>query len=273
MNSIPDKKVGGISAKARAMLTTVIDQTKGCFTVKKVEQILRISSPLARKYVFRWAQNGWIQRIHRGVYLALGLTTEDNSAAYQDPWVIAEGLFSPCYIGGWTAAHHWGFTDQLFNQTLILSTRPALSRKKSLGGFEFVLKKISSQQMFGLEAVWKDRLKVFISDPHKTIIDILDNPLLGGGIRSVTDILWNYLQFSQKDLNLLWEYALKMENRTIFKRLGYLLSILEYENLPFIEKCRSHISKGYSMLDPSIKEGKFIRKWALHVPNQLHGSS
>jgi len=27
------------------------------------------------------------------------------------------------YIGGWTAAHHWELTEQLFNETLVFTTR------------------------------------------------------------------------------------------------------------------------------------------------------
>ena len=37
------------------------------------------------------------------------------SSSLEDPLVIAEKLFSPCYVGGWSAAEYWGITEQIFN--------------------------------------------------------------------------------------------------------------------------------------------------------------
>jgi hypothetical protein len=34
----------------------------------------------------------------------------------EDPWVLVPTLFGDSYIGGWTAAHHWELSEQLFNE-------------------------------------------------------------------------------------------------------------------------------------------------------------
>ena len=39
-----------------------------------------------------------------------------------ESWVLARAVFEPCYIGGWSAAEHWGFTEQIFNSTMVFTT-------------------------------------------------------------------------------------------------------------------------------------------------------
>ena len=100
-------------------------------------------------------------------------------------------------------------------------------------------------------------------------LDILDKPENGGGIRLSYSFLKSYLNSDLKNLKKLLEYAFKMKNKVIFKRLGFLLSEMQYNNLPFIDRCRVNISKGYSHLDPTIKGKKIIKKWRLWVPEGI----
>jgi|GEM_PF-6032200 len=37
-----------------------------------------------------------------------------------EPWAVAQKLFVPCYVGGWSAAEYWDFTEQIFNSTLVV---------------------------------------------------------------------------------------------------------------------------------------------------------
>lgn len=87
-----------------------------------------------------------------------------------------------------------------------------------------MIKKSASEKIFGLKSIWKGQIKVQVSDPHKTIIDMFDDPSIGGGIRSVVDFFQKYLSSSECDLNILIQYAEKMNNKAIFKRLGFVLS-------------------------------------------------
>jgi len=261
-----NQQVKGIGRKYRVLLSKVLRNAKGCITVDLVHQVLHVSPSLARKYLSRWAKNGWLKRVYHGAYLPVALESEDMTSPSEDPWIIAEGLFSPCYIGGWSAAQHWDFTEQLFNETLVFSSRKLNPLSQNPGGHRFILRKTSPAKMFGFKVVWKSGVKIHVSDPHKTIIDILDDPKNGGGIRMVCDCLKSYLNSHERDLSVLMEYAFKMNNKTIFKRLGYLLSVLKYEDVKIIEQCRAYISKGNSQLDPTIKGRKLVKNWGLWVP-------
>jgi predicted transcriptional regulator of viral defense system len=63
-----------------------------------------------------------------------------------------------------------------------------------------------------------------MADPARTVVDVLDDPRLSGGIRLATEILAAYLQ--EGPPATLIEYAERLGNRTVFKRLGYLGEVL-----------------------------------------------
>lgn len=264
------QSVRGIGKKYRQLLGKVIQQSNGYISVSIVQKILNITHPLAKLYLSRWAKNGWVKRIKRGSYIPLDVQVQNLSLVMEDAWVIAAGLFADCYIGGWTAAHHWGFTDQLYNDTLVLSNRRLSSVHQRIGDHLFIVRHITLKKMFGVKTVWRDNARVKISDPHKTIVDVLNDPSIAGGIRSVMDFLTHYLQSHDKNLDLVIDYAKKMGNKTIFKRLGYLLTLLGEKNDTTISQCQANISKGYSQLDPSLKGHILVKKWRLWIPDYFH---
>ena len=63
-------------------------------------------------------------RVCRGLYAPIPLDAISPSEWREDPWVIAVKLFGPdYYIGGWTACEHWSFTEQIFMDTVVVTTR------------------------------------------------------------------------------------------------------------------------------------------------------
>lgn len=259
--------IAGIGKLSRHRLSEVLRRTKsGCISAKAVANFLNVSTAKARSFLCSWAKNGWLCRIRHGVYLPVDITAKSPDQTLVDPWIVANELFPPCYIGGWSAAQHWDLTEQIFESTLVMTTRHINGRKQSAGGLHFFLKKLGAEKMFGLKTVWKEQIKVQVSDPHKTLIDMLDNPSLGGGIRSTIDFLQKYFSSSHFDATTLLAYALKMNNKTIFKRLGFILSKIDPRATELIEYCKQHISQGNSQLDPSTKGRRLVKKWRLWLP-------
>ncbi len=259
----------GLGKQSRKRLAEVLRNAKGCISVGLVAQVLRVSKEQARVFLSLWAKQGWLQRIRQGVYLPVELTAQCPDEGVIDPWAIASELFIPCYIGGWSAAQYWDFTEQIFESTVVLTTRRLNERKPSIGNAQFLIKNLASDKMFGLKSVWKDQIKVQVSDPHKTIIDMLNDPSLGGGIRSVIDFFQRYAASSNFDANTLVEYAEKMNNKTIFKRMGFILSRIKPQETQLIAQCQERLSKGNSQLDPSSKGQRLVKRWGLWVPEGL----
>ena len=112
----------------------------------------------------------------------------------------------------------------------------------------------------------RGKTKVQVSDPSRTIIDTLDDPKVGGGIRNITDLLNNYLKSKYRDIDALLNFAKLIGNATVFKRLGFLLEKYESGEVAAIAECLRHLSEGNSKLDPDLPMDGLITKWKLWVP-------
>ena len=142
-----------------------------------------------------------------------------------------------------------------------------LAVTRHLQYINFFLKTVASDRLFGTKTVWRERIKVQVSDPGRTIIDLLDDPRLGGGIRPCYDIIVNYLNSDNKDLNLLLKYAERLGNGAVFKRMGYLIEGVLPEEKEFLAECLARIKKCKSTLDPALSAERLVTKWQLWVPN------
>ena len=89
---------------------------------------------------------------------------------------------------------------------------------------------------------------------------------LGAGIRHVAEVLDSYFDSEHLDESLLLEYAGRLGNRTVFKRLGYLLETLGIKAPALVRACREQLSSGISLLDPSMPgQGPTRRRWNLRL--------
>ncbi|MFQ5486165.1 MAG: hypothetical protein ACE5DO_12650 [Desulfobacterales bacterium] len=66
---------------------------------------------------------------------------------------------------------------------------------------------------------------------------MLADSVLGGGIRSATDMPENYLNSENKNLDQLIECGERLGNGAVFKRLGFLLERKSPDEAKAIEKC------------------------------------
>jgi predicted transcriptional regulator of viral defense system len=240
--------------------------TKGTISVGEAADILGVPRGGAAKMLSRWARKGWVSRVRRGLYVAVPVESSTPDVAIEDPWIIAVRLFEPCYIGGWTAAEHWGLTEQIFADVVVMTTGRPRDRRPDVKGVRFHVRTVQDGAFFGLKTVWRANEKVSVSDPSRTIVDMLAHPGLGGGIRPVEDIFRNYLASEQKALGLVKEYATRLRNGAVFKRLGFLMERLAPGEEDFLEVCRELLTKGNAALDPELPKDRLISKWRLWVP-------
>src|SRR5262249_42965751 len=145
-----------------------------------------------------------------------------NEQIVADPWVLVPSLFGQAYIGGGTAAPHLGLTEQLFNETLLFTTRRFSKPPGNAQGALFSLPRTSPPPFFGLKTIWRGATKVSISDPARTLVDMISLPTVGGGIDHVTDCLNAYMSGKSANRDLIMDYAVRFENGVVFKRLGFL---------------------------------------------------
>jgi len=260
------ENLAGIGKEDRKRLSALFRETKGTISVKDTAGILKVAPTDASKMLSRWAKKGWLSRVRRGLYVRVALESRTADIPLEDPWIIAERLFSPCYIGGWSAAGYWDLTEQIFRTVVVLTTRKPRDRAPVIRGTSFMLRTISATALFGTKPVWKGQVKVSVSDPTRTILDMLIDPKLGGGIRPTVDIFLSYLRSENKNIPLLIEYAKRLGNGAVFKRLGLLLERYARDEESALNECKAQLTKGNVKLDPGLKADKLITRWRLWVP-------
>ncbi len=214
----------------------------------------------------RWLQNGWVTRIKRGAYISVPLEASTNEVPIEDPWIVASQIFAPCYIGGWSAAEYWDFTEQIYNSISVMTTKQPRKKEQTFKDIRFVLRTITKDRFFGTQNVWRGNVKVSVSDPTKTIVDMLDDPTIGGGIRPVTDMLYAYFKSEYADDKKLLGHSVQMKNGAIFKRLGFILEKKFSEKTDLIDACKVNLSAGNAKIDPNLSCVRLITRWRLWVP-------
>src|SRR5215831_12746550 len=97
---------------SRARLAAVLRAAKEVVSVDVTSQTLGIDRLASAKLLSRWKEQGWLRRVGHGLYVSVPLDLAASEQVIADPWVLVPTLFGECYIGGWTAAHHWELTEQ-----------------------------------------------------------------------------------------------------------------------------------------------------------------
>jgi len=256
----------GLGKVDRERIASIIRGTKGTISVTEAAEILEVAPTYAAKMLARWAKKGWFSRVKRGLYIPVPLESRTADVSLEDPWLIAERIYSPCYIGGWSAAEHWNLTEQIFRTVVVMTTQKPRDRSPTIKGTSFLLRTVSDKAMFGFKSVWRGKVKISISDPTRTMLDMLNDPRLGGGIRSTVDMFNNYFRTENMNLELLIQYAERLGNGAVFKRLGFLLERLAPKEVNSINKCRTNLTTGNAKLDLQLSADKLITRWRLWVP-------
>ena len=256
----------GLEAASRTRLAKVLRATHGTVTPESAAAALGDTRLGAAKQLARWAEQGWLQRVRRGIYVPVPLESERVDSAPEDAWLIAQTAFAPCFIAGWSAVEHWSLTEQVFRSVCVATSRRPRHREQTMGGTVFALHTVPQGHFFGLKAVWRGATRVQVTDPSRTVVDLLAVPALGGGIRMVADVLVAYLKSEHRNLPRVLDYAQRLGNRAVFKRLGFLLQKLAPGEGEAIAACASQLSAGYAKLDPALPSDRLVTVWGLWLP-------
>jgi len=246
----------------------------GLVTVAEAADALQVTNHAAATRLARLHEAGWLLRVKRGVYFIRPLEAgpHDKGSA-PDPWPIASALFDPCYIGGWTAAHHWGLTDQLFRSTFVVTSAHIRKRTQTILELEFQLARINDRaRVTSTSAVWRGAQRVRLSSIERTIADGLANPSWVGGFRHLVDILNSALNAGSFDVDRLCTELIANRSGAAFKRLGYLIETLWPQRSDLLKMVGPHLTAGVVRLDPNLpKRGRLSKRWRLWVNTAVLG--
>ena len=197
-------------------------------------------------------KKGLIRSPKKGVYFL----AEPNSPELTE---VACNIYWPAYISFWTALSLYKFTEQM--PTVIFVATTKISKEIIIDNTMLKFIKLLPKTFFGYEK----RGNIIIASKEKAIIDSLFLPRYAGGILEVTKCI--NAGWGEIDKNKLIDYALKINNLSLIKRLGY---IIEESNLKIegnlLKKLEQKLGEGFSKLDPQGSEnGKLNKKWSLII--------
>jgi predicted transcriptional regulator of viral defense system len=257
---------------SRERLAAVLRAAKEVVSIEGTANTLKLDRVAAAKLLSRWRKQGWLRRIGPGLYVSVPLDLADSEQVVEDPWVLVPTLFDQCYIGGWTSAHHWDLTEQLFNEIVVFTTRRINAKRVTAQGITFLLHHAAQKRLFGLKSIWRGSMRVNISDPARTLIDVIAMPETGGGMAHVADCLAAHMKTPTYDGDLLVHYAEQFGNGAIFKRLGFLAET-HLHDAELAAACRARLTQGYTQLDPALPSSHLLTAWRLWVPEHWKRSA
>lgn len=228
----------------RTDLLNLLAKKGNTFTFNDALKISNLSTTSLQKVLYRLQQSGAIERIEKGKYLIIPLGAEKGKYTLHE-FVIGSLLVEPYTIAYWSALNYYGLTEQIPTTVFIQTITRKFNTNPEVFGVQYKIVKIKKEKVFGIRKEWIEETQINITDKEKTIIDCLDKPQYCGGIIEVAKALKNN-KFDRKKLE---DYAQRIGNSGVLRRLGYLCELLNIKiKLPKLN------TRNYLLLDPTMPE-------------------
>ena len=256
---------GSLGTKEAFLVRSLAEEGRAIFGT---DDASRLVGHGAKELVHRLTRKKWVLPLKRGLYavVPLDIGVRGADAFVVHSFVVAAMLVEPYYIGYWSALNHHGLTDQIPRTTFVATTK--VRHPVKVLDEEYCFVKLAPAKFFGWQEVEVEGRKVRMSGPEKTVADCLDHPEHCGGIEQVARAVY----FSHEEISLarVGDYAKRMGNRTVLKRLGHVLEVTGL--LPRYERLFRGFqpSAGFPKLDTlSPKTGKHDGRWKLLINYRL----
>lgn len=253
-----------LSYSVAFLLDKLNGQNQKCFSIDEAYNLLTESSKdSVKRMLGNMVKRGLLMRVKDGLYYVIPF--EQDPETFMPDWhLLSQYLVGEAeyYIGYFSALQIHSLTTQPnFKEQIVVNKqiKPSTLLVKGVP-FQFIYH--NEEHFFGNKKTWIDSFnKVQCSDLEKTFIDCLFKPQYAGGITEITKAI--HKSKDKIDFNKLLEYAKRFKSQAVIKRLGFLLELLEIENL-VIDKLQKLRSNSFVALEPSYpKEGKTIFRWAI----------
>lgn len=223
-----------------------------------------VGASVARDVASRLVAKRALERVGRGRYLVRPLRSQSRpttaSAALQAAVLLQR---EPYYLGGLWALTFHRLTEQQYISVLdVFVDRRHPSRQ--LGGARLVFHRVNAERLdYGRVVTDIEGMSVRLSDPERTLIDLLDFPALAGGGGDALRVVKQTLP--RVDRAKLVEYAVRGARSSTCQRLGVLLERADAapRGLAGLHK-RVAKTKSILSMDPGAsRKGAFNRRWSV----------
>lgn len=261
-----------LGPRAAQLVVELNERRQQIFSLADVADITGLSPSAARNLVANTEARGIVTRLKPGLYNLVPFERGRDTEHVSNPYLIARTLVgdAPYFISHGSALelHRMVTQPQL---AIIVSCTKRL-RPQNIHGYEFRFVEVKPEDMFGLTDMWiTSEEQIKISDLERTVIDGLDHPQYVGGVSEVAKGLWMKRETLRVDR--LIDYALRLGNGAVIRRLGYLLEYYGLADPAALEPLRARLTPTYQRLDPLFSnEGRMLARWRIRLniePDEL----
>ncbi|HEY3081770.1 MAG TPA: type IV toxin-antitoxin system AbiEi family antitoxin [Chloroflexota bacterium] len=212
----------GLSSRELALLSEW--EMDGVTRVRPCDLAERLGEPaVARKTLARLAAKRALDRVAKGVYAVRPLRAVGQPWAWSSAASVAHAMAGQTYyVGGAVALTLHRLTTQV-NHAVVDVFVPAQRDDRSIDGVRvrFHTAAWKDAFAFGVTTVEVDGVPVAVSDPERTLLDVLDRPELVGGAAAAVDAFRTGI--ARVDAAHLAEHAARWGRISLRQRAGYLL--------------------------------------------------
>jgi predicted transcriptional regulator of viral defense system len=220
------------------LLESALEQFGPIFTISQVETLpagRQISRSQLRWYMSALTHSGRLESLKRGTYAVKSPSLGEEI----HPFAIAAALVQPSVISHWSALAYHSFTTQIPKMVQVSILRQIVTPEMRNGktyrprgrsvwqalGVEVELIHIQPRHFFGHQQIWVSSWhQVAITDPERTVLDLVARPEVFGGLPAAIDILEDTLP--RINHTTLVKYGLEYKVGAVIKRLGWILEQL-----------------------------------------------
>lgn len=217
--------------------------------------------------------HGHIVRVRRGLFAAIPIGADSNTFSI-NPYLITGYATNDAIIAYHTALSFYQVAYSTSYRFLYLTKHQTTHfsfRSENYIGILFppsLLRQGQSHCFVNTEDI--QGLNIRVTSLERTLVDVLDKPLLGGGWEEI----WRSLSLIEHiKINSVIDYALLLNKPTTIAKVGFYLSMHKTMlNIPLnaLEKLRAHRPTSPYYIDTSAKQnGQFIADWNIIVPKNL----
>ena len=236
------------------------------FTHNDIINILNISPQHARKLAANMVKKNVIERVKPGLFVRIPESVILDKKLYQeDAILIAAKSFSNSFFSHYTALSIHGLAERYSTQIYVTTSQ----HRRDMVYHDMCVKFITvlSKRFFGFKSIEYLNERITISDQERTILDVVNRPQYAGGWSEIISCLQN---LDRVDWNVLFSYIKRYGNKTLARRIGYIMGNLKNASIPQKTKKDIKIYSGNNIYYfDSTRKGTLEQEWNLIVPKEM----
>jgi predicted transcriptional regulator of viral defense system len=247
------------------LFTTLAGRGRMVFSIEEAQKVAGKGYSATFHELRRLTKAGWLVKLNAGKYAIVPSSAGQEALPEANRLVIAREMVgsAPYFVSHDSAFEIHNMLTRPVTSVIITTPRRLLARTILKVPYRFVAAR--SKEMWGYSLSWvAPAEQVQVSDPERTILDGLARPELCGGVSEVATGLriWK----DDLDWEKLVDYARRLGNQAVAKRLGYLIELYSLGTPQILNKLHELVGPSYALLDPLLPaEGHFLASWRLRL--------